>query len=176
VDGGLYTCLKYGLQPQLLTGDFDSVSEEIRKELSHIPQIYTPDQNKSDLEKAIAYLFDNGAQEITVCGAVGKRLDHTLTNICLLSRYPGKVKFETDIEICIALPQSAQLMCQPGQILSLIPISTCVQKVFTHGLKWELKGEDLSKNFVGISNICLQTMISISFEKGDLAVCMIRPE
>ena len=176
VDGGVIACLQSGYTPHLLIGDFDSISEEIRRNLSHIQQVHTPDQDQSDLEKALAYLFASGAREITVCGAVGKRLDHTLTNICLLSRYPDKVKFENDAERCFALPRSSVLKCQIGQILSLIPASTSVTKVFSQGLKWELTGQSLSKNFVGISNVCLQEKITITFESGDLIVCLVRPE
>jgi thiamine pyrophosphokinase len=174
VDGGLYTCLKYGYEPELLIGDFDSVSEACRKKYSTIQQVYTPDQNKSDLEKALAYLFDSGATEITVSAALGKRLDHTLTNICLLTRYPDRVKFETDREVCFALSSPSVLTCHVGQMLSLIPISTSVSSIFTTGLKWELKGQDLNKNYVSLSNVCLTNSISISFTSGDLVACLRR--
>lgn len=160
----------------MLIGDFDSISATVRKKFSHITQIHTPDQNQSDLEKTLAYLFDSGAEKITVCGAVGKRLDHTMTNICLLSRYPDKVHFETDAEVCVAALKTCVLKCQVGQILSLIPASTYVTQIYTQGLKWELSGQDLSKNFVGISNVCLNTEVAIRFETGDLIICMVRPE
>lgn len=176
VDGALNTCIKHGFEPDLLIGDFDSIPPSYLQKFSHIPQIHTPSQQKSDLEKTLEYLFLNGAQNITVLGAVGKRLDHTLTNICLLCRYPDKVKFETDREVCYALPKSSVLTCKIGQILSLIPVSAVVRKVVTKGLKWELKGKTLTKNFVGISNVCLHKTISISFASGDLVLCLIRPE
>lgn len=172
VDGGLYTCLKYGLKPQLLIGDFDSVSKETREECTFISQVHILDQDKSDLEKTLEYLFTLSDQEITVCGALGRRADHTLTNICLLSRYPAKVKFETDTETCFALLKSTILTCQIGQTLSLIPFSTQVEGVVTHGLKWELKGACLNKNFLSISNICLEPQVAITFAAGDLIVCL----
>lgn len=174
VDGGLFTCLQYSLEPQLLMGDFDSVSEEKRQEFSFISQIHTPDQNKSDLEKTLAHLLTLTTQEITVCGALGKRLDHTLANICLLSRYPGKVKFETDTETCFALLKSNILTCQIGQTLSLIPLSTCVSGVNTQGLEWELKNAVLDKCFFSISNVCAETQVTIELEEGDLIACLAR--
>lgn len=174
VDGGLFTCLEYGLQPQLLIGDFDSVSEKEREQFSFIPQKHTPDQNQSDLEKTLEYLLTLSPEAITVCGALGRRMDQTLTNICLLSRYPGKVKFETDHETCFALLKSNTLACQVGQTLSLIPLSTQVLGVTTQGLKWELKEATLSKHFLSISNLCLQQDIFISFSSGDLVVCLNR--
>ena len=44
-------------------------------------QVHTSDQNKSDLEKTLKYVFAEGAQTITVYERLGKRLDHTLTNL-----------------------------------------------------------------------------------------------
>jgi thiamine pyrophosphokinase len=174
VDGGLYACLQCRLEPHLMIGDFDSVSEDVRNQLSHIPQIYTYDQDCSDLEKTLAYLIQKATGTVTVCGALGKRLDHTLANICILCRYPDRVKFETDTEVCLALPKSGVLECIEGQTLSLIPVCNQAKGVVTHGLKWELSGEKLNKNFFSISNICLQPTISFSFESGDLVVCLTK--
>lgn len=172
VDGGLHVCIEYGLMPQFLIGDFDSVSQEIRKQFSTVRQIHTPDQEKSDLEKALEYLFRAGAEEINVCGAVGKRLDHTLTNICLLTRYVEKLKYVNDTEVCFALSRKTLLSAHKGQTISLIPVSTEVKNLMTRGLKWELQGATLDKNFVSISNVCMETNISITFDSGDLVVCL----
>ncbi len=176
VDGGLHICLRYGLEPDLLIGDFDSISKQTRSQLSKTLQIHTPDQGKSDLEKALEYLFQEGSDStlITVCGASGKRLDHTLTNICLLCRYPGKVKFESDTEWSMALPPSYTFTSKKGQLLSLIPVSTSAQGVVTQGLKWELNGATLDKYFVSISNVCLGDRVSITFASGNLVACFAK--
>lgn len=176
VDGGLHTCLRYGIEPDLLMGDFDSISDDTRSQLTKTLQIHTPDQGKSDLEKALEYLFQEGndTTTITVCGASGKRLDHTLTNICLLCRYPGKVKFESDTEWSMALPSSYTLVCEKGQLLSLIPTSTSAEGVVTQGLKWELTEATLDKSFVSISNVCLGTRVSIACASGNLVVCLVK--
>lgn len=178
VDGGLHSCLCYNVEPDILIGDFDSISEDTRSQLSKTLQIHTPDQGKSDLEKALEYLFHeaNDATAITVCGALGKRLDHTLTNMCLLCRYPGKVKFETDTEWSMALPRSYTFTSEKGQLLSLIAMGAPAQGVVTQGLKWELKGATLNKSFVSISNVCLGKLVSITFTSGDLVACLAKEE
>ena len=174
VDGGLYACLNAHLEPDLIIGDFDSISAEERRRFSHIPQIELADQYKSDLEKTLEYLFNLGPCEITVCGALGRRLDHTLTNTLLLCRYPEKVKFETQRELCFALSHNSTLFCQKGQTLSLIPLSTTVEGITTQGLQWELNGALLNKHFIGISNICTASSVSISFTQGDLIVSLLK--
>lgn len=172
VDGGLIVCDQMHLEPILILGDFDSAPPSLLKKYSHVRQVAMDNQNKSDLEKATESLIQNTDEPLIVCGALGKRIDHTLTNICLLSRYPGKIKFESENERCFALPKSSILTCREGQILSLIPISTQVTGITTLGLKWELKNATLDKHHVSLSNVCEQNKIEITFEEGDLLVCI----
>ena len=172
VDGGLVVCDYAKLEPDLILGDFDSAPPHLLEKYSHIPQVLTPDQNKSDLEKTVEYLFNFPIGSLTVCGALGKRIDHTLLNIELLCRYPGKMKFESENEQCFALQKSCELICRVGQTLSLIPISSQVTGIITNGLKWELKKDTLNKDFMGISNVCLQEKITIKHEEGDLLVSL----
>ncbi len=175
VDGGLQACDHAGMTPDIIFGDFDSASPSLLEKYAHVPQVATPDQEKSDLVKAVEYLFNFPFDLLTVSGALGKRIDHTLANICLLSCFPGRMKFVTDSEICFAIPKAYTLTCYPGQTLSLIPISTLVTGITTEGLKWELKNATLKKDFVGISNICCAEQVSICFGEGDLLVSIIRP-
>ncbi|MCH9625222.1 MAG: Thiamine pyrophosphokinase [Chlamydiales bacterium] len=168
VDGGLLTFLEHQIDPHLITGDFDSLPQAILQKYAHIQQIYTPNQSKSDLEKALE-LLDG---EITVLGALGARIDHALTNICLLCRYPGKVKFETESQVIFSIPNEAEIPCQEGQTLSLMPVASEVLNVKTSGLKWNLNKECLNKNFVSLSNICVHSSVTLSYTSGSLVVCM----
>ncbi len=172
VDGGLETCHAYGKTPDLITGDFDST--KLLQIYDHVEQLYTENQDKTDLEKALDYILTFPITKITVLGALGKRLDHSLTNLILLTRYPKIITFETDLESCFALDYTTDLQCQKGQTLSLIPFNGPVTGIETSGLKWELNDGTLDKEFVGISNVCLEEEISISFETGDLVCCLPR--
>jgi thiamine pyrophosphokinase len=174
LDGGLAICHRYGLKPAFLLGDFDSISAELRNLYADLPQIELPDQNKCDLEKALELLMRLSPLSITVCAALGKRLDHTLVNVCLLCRYPDRVKFETDHEISFVLPKTVHLQCKKEQTLSLIPLSSEVLGVTTEGLKWELREATLNKSFFSLSNRCVAEEISIRHAAGDLLLCLIK--
>ncbi|MCH9627586.1 MAG: hypothetical protein S4CHLAM2_12270 [Chlamydiales bacterium] len=171
VDGGLLACERADLTPDLIMGDFDSVSPELLKKYDHVQQIHTPDQNKNDLEKTLDYLAP--FHSVTVCGAVGKRLDHTLSNLYLLCRYPGKMVFESDNERCFVLEKSTTLTCKVGQTLSLFPLGEPVQGVTSKGLQWELSDVTLDKHFVSISNKCEQQEVSITYKEGALIAILI---
>ncbi len=174
LDGGGHVCDTYQIEPALLLGDFDSISPSLLKKFSHIPQIHTPDQSKCDLEKGLEYLFAHSVKRIVVLGALGKRVDHSLTNIALLSRYPNLVRFETENEICFALPKKISVPCDVGQTLSLLPQSSLVRGVSTKGLKWELNGTDLSNKSVAVSNIAMVHKVEITYEEGDILICLNR--
>ncbi len=69
VDGAIYAAAKIGLTPDILTGDFDSVRlEAVCADYPKLRVIRTPDQDKSDLEKAVDTACDLGATDITVTG------------------------------------------------------------------------------------------------------------
>lgn len=173
VDGGLATCLELGRSPSLVIGDFDSASEATLLSLEEVEKIHTPDQNYTDLEKALAFVFKRfNPSHVTVCGALGRRLDHTLTNICLLCRYPGKVSYETDSEVCFSLLKESQVECKQDQTLSLIPVGSSVTGVTTRGLKWELEEATLNTEFVCISNKAEQEQVTIRFKEGQLVICI----
>jgi thiamine pyrophosphokinase len=175
VDGGLCFCRALGIQPHLIVGDFDSCPAELLEEHRSIPQISLPaEKDQTDLEVAIEHEFDAGTETVTLFGAWGKRIDHSLTNALFLARRPGKLFMETETEIVYALSQKAQIQCGMGQTLSLIPIFGPVSGIATSGLKWELKGGRLDQNFVGISNICLKETISVEIERGIILCCLLK--
>ncbi|MCC5832948.1 MAG: thiamine diphosphokinase [Chlamydiales bacterium] len=170
IDGGLAACDHAGIEPDLILGDLDSASRRLLEKFSHVPQIETPDPNKTDLEKAVEWLLNFRFESLIVCGALGKRIDHTLTNICLLCRFPGKIKFETKNETCFALPKTSIIECKKGQKISLLPVNSEVLDLSTHGLKWEINKKTLNKDFVSISNEAVEEKIRISFKEGNLII------
>ncbi len=171
IDGGLVHCAKMGLCPSLIVGDFDSCPKEILQQYEDVPKIkLQKEKDHTDLEMAIQEI---GPKQITLYGAWGGRIDHSLTHILLLVRYPG-MKIETENEILFSFDKRVQIHCYPGQTLSLIPIYGPVSGIYTKGLKWELKDGTLDRNFIGISNIALQEQIDICIESGSLVCSLIK--
>lgn len=172
IDGGLLYCEQMKLTPSLILGDFDSASPALLQKYSTVSQWRNEDQNTTDLEKGLDFLAQFPLEKISVYGALGKRIDHTLTNITLLSRFPGKVLFETEKETLFVIDRKVSLTCYKGQTLSLIALNGNVTGITTSGLKWELENATLNKSFIGISNITSQETVHIAYETGDLLVCI----
>jgi|GEM_PF-2284536 len=80
---GAYDYVKtWGVTIDTILGDFDSTQHP-----THSPRfVHTPDQNKTDLHKAIEYADKQGATEIIIFNALGNAMSHTLHNLRLLKR------------------------------------------------------------------------------------------
>ena len=167
VDGGLEFCAENDIVPDAIMGDFDSISPALRHAYRAVPQMEMPWQDKSDLEKALQYLFSFPIETVTVWGALGKRTDHTLANLCFLARYPNRLFYETDEELAFALLHTSTIECKEGQRISLLPLGKVVG-VQTSGLQWEVPHQDLDRDFFSLSNVAMQDQVHISFEVGDL--------
>lgn len=171
VDGGSHFCAKNNIIPDLITGDFDSTSLEVLEKFHDVMKLSTPSQDKSDLEKTLEFIFSYSVRKVAVWGATGGRMDHTLANICLLARYPGKLFYESEEETCFVLSAVNQISCEVGQRLSLIPLGL-VRGVRSKGLQWELKENDMNQLFFSLSNVCVVEKVEISLIDGDLIACL----
>ena len=175
VDGGANHCHEMGLQPDLILGDFDSVDSLVLKTFKEVPQTrYPTDKDKTDLELVLELVFHPQIEEITIFGALGGRTDFTLANLILLSRYPGKVFFESESERIFMIPKRVEMNAMPGQTISLIPLNGPVKGIHTEGLKWPIENGTLDKNFIGISNEAADSLVTISLKEGYLLCCLNR--
>lgn len=106
VDGGLNHCDKMNVTPNWVVGDFDSVAPAVlNKFQASVPGVALPRaKDCTDLEAAIekAKNVDAYAQMIIWAG-LGGRLDHTLGNIFVLMRYPGRLFLESEQQVLFSV-------------------------------------------------------------------------
>jgi len=175
VDGGLKHCATLGVTPILLIGDMDSVDPMDKKRFPTLRElILDRDKDHTDLEVALSLLIKKQPKSITIFGGLGGRVDHTIANLLLLTRYPGKVFLETETEILGAIDKILQFDTKPGQILSFIPINGTVYGVTTDGLKWEMRGQILDKSCISISNEAIGNEVVINVKQGDLLYSIVK--
>jgi thiamine pyrophosphokinase len=177
-DGAAHRAVGLGLTPAIICGDFDSANVDIaRGEFPEAEFLPTPDQERGDLEKAVLLALDRGATAITILGAGGGRMDHTLANFALLLRY-------TERPICIAdeygttysvagteaRPGALTLSVSPGDTLSLISFDGAASVTLT-GTKWLLQDERLPVGTHGIGNLAEAERVEVRVRGGALFVC-----
>ncbi|CCB90049.1 thiamine diphosphokinase [Simkania negevensis] len=169
VDGGLHHCAALGVTPLFLIGDMDSVEPDMKAKFPNVKELkFKRDKDATDLELALEFLIKKNPKSITIFAGFGDRVDHSLSNLVLLSRYPGKVFLETEIEILGVIDERLELATHAGQTVSLIPMNGPALGITTDGLKWELKDDILDKSFVGISNEAVGTSVLVTLKAGDL--------
>lgn len=173
VDGGLRYCEAMGIWPDFIIGDFDSVDSALFEKYRDIPhQIFPVDKDHTDLELGIHKALSMNAQSVILFAALGKRADHTLYNLHLLAKLPGKLRIETESETLYAITDQVVISCTPGQTLSLLPLNEKAEGVNSEGLKWELQEAVINKDFMSISNVALSSKVKISIRKGILLLCL----
>jgi thiamine pyrophosphokinase len=140
-DGGADHLARLGLRPAAVIGDLDSISPETRAWLGEALLIERPDQDRTDLDKALEYAFDDlGVDRLTVLAAVGGRLDHDLGNLGLLARLAmgEKLIFEDAGHRILAVAGEAELVAQPGETWSFWTYDPSV-RVTVDGVRWPIE-------------------------------------
>ncbi|MDW7673522.1 MAG: thiamine diphosphokinase [Bacillota bacterium] len=179
-DGGTNYAFDMGLTPHLVIGDMDSVEKNLLKELddSRIKiRKYPSEKDESDLELAINYAIGMKPKEILIFGALGKRVDHLFANITLLM-LPLKHGIRTMLvdqahEVYVA---SAELTIagEPGDYVSLFPLTEEVIGVTTTGLKYVLNNAPLFAGASrGLSNELTGSAAKITLIRGYLLVIKV---
>lgn len=168
-DGGANSLHALGMTCHAIIGDFDSIDADALPGIERIP---TPDQEHTDLDKAIEHLITIGYRQIAMIGVTGTRLDHSFGALEMLIKY-GRIallRLIDDVGCACLAGDEVTFNVVPGQTVSLLPIGT-VESVNTEGLKWNLKGEKLASGVRdGISNVALGDSVTVRTRGGNLVV------
>lgn len=173
LDSAIERVLELEIKVDVLLGDFDRGFDPhyyLEKQYP-LEIVHTPDQNKTDLEKAFDYLIEKGHKAVNVIWATGKRADHTITNITNIVRYREHLKIVIldDHSKIFLLPKHFQKWYTKDSIISLIPIGE-VTGIHSDNLFYPLTNDTLTIGFrTGSSNHAKEDgIVTIDHENGDL--------
>ncbi|MBQ2802605.1 MAG: thiamine diphosphokinase [Lachnospiraceae bacterium] len=185
VDGGLSYVGILGVEPDIIIGDFDSVSEQEREAIKslkeQIPEriIQLPvEKDDTDMLAALKHGLSLGYQDFRIYAGTGGRFDHTLANIqCLLYlKKHGATGYLVDGTGMILVLQNEAVHFQKNLegYLSLFSLGKEARGVAIEGMKYTLTDYTITNDFpIGISNEFIGEEAVISVEDGEL-VCMIQ--
>jgi thiamine pyrophosphokinase len=178
-DGGAARALAWGLAPDLVIGDMDSLGEEEQKTLATKGcqfVVHPRAKDETDLELALTYAAQEPVREILILGALGGRLDHTVANLLLLT-LPELEGISVRIiagggqALLVRSGEAATLEGSPGDLVSLLPLGGDVHGVTTSGLTWRLQGDTLRFGLTrGVSNELTEPVARIEVGSGYLLV------
>jgi thiamine pyrophosphokinase len=169
-DGGANIALKFGVVPDAIVGDLDSIHAEALVRFRRVPTYEDRDEETTDLEKAILWAIKAKFDHITVVGATGKRIDHSVGNLGVLAKYypDAIIRFIDDLGEISYIGRELKFEAKKGDVISLIPLSRC-EGIVTEGLRYALEGEALELGVrEGTSNVVVNSPVSIKVKKGYL--------
>lgn len=179
-DGGTRHAIMLGLTPNMVIGDFDSITKEERRKMEElgVEIVQHPtDKNETDLELAINHALTINPDQILILAALGGRMDQTLANIALLSHsslVTRHLKLTDGVEELFFCRDQAKVTGRSGDIVSLIPWQGEVTGVFTENLRWNLNHETLYPDKTrGISNEMTADTATVSIKSGLLLITHI---
>lgn len=182
-DGGAARALSAGVRLQVVVGDMDSLAPDALDSLRQAgAEILTLPSRKdeTDLELALLEAVRRGADDITIAGALGGRLDHTLGNVYLLTmpQLRGKRVRLVDGRVeAFVVWERAEIRGARGDTVSLIPLTPEVRGIETEGLEYPLRHESLFMGpGRGISNVLLGSVARVSTVDGILLAVVIHKE
>lgn len=180
VDKGLEVLYQLGVIPNYVVGDFDSVDAEILKFYQNKTQVtfhkYNPEKDNTDTDIALQLAIQLNSSTITIMGALGKRMDHALSNIHILNdALEAKIPCQiVDAYNKIYLVKNNITLYKNrtyGKYISLIPLTSTVEGLTLTGFKYLLKNDSLLiGKSLGVSNEIVEDVARIELKKGILIV------
>ena len=173
VDGGFAHLASVGRAPDVALGDFDSLgyvpqAEEVEAHPTH--------KDEADLELAFRRAAACGFESVCVFGALGGRLDHTISNLQTAVRFAeGGMDVAFYGLDCVARvivgPGACELPALESGCVSVFAVTDEAVGVTETGMEYGLDGATISNRVpIGLSNELIGKPARISVERGTLLV------
>ena len=169
-DKGYEALSAYGVPPDLVVGDFDSLGHKPNH--PNVVQLPTA-KDDTDMVYALREGLNRGYRRFVLLGGVGGRLEHTLANLQALAWLTTQgAQGILAGEGTVATVLHDETMVFPSGLsgfLSTFCLSGEVHGVTLKNLKFELEGQTLSVSFpLGVSNEFLDKPAQVTVQDGTL--------
>lgn len=180
-DSGYTSAKKFGVTPDLVIGDFDSLAPDFREseELSRIQKITaSPIKDDTDTQLAVETAISQGATKIIILGGLGGRVDHTLSNIFLLEYLlekgiDGRISDgKNRIGIIVADGEKKSVRVKKEyEYLSLVSLSDVCRGVSVSGVFYPLENAEITRKYTyAVSNKITADFAEISICDGKMLI------
>ena len=178
VDKGTEALAHLEIHPNYIVGDFDSIDKDVLEKFEKTDieiKRLIPEKDLTDTQSALELAIELKSIDITIIGAIGTRMDHTIANIYILKEaldknIPAKIINDNN-EICLINKSTKIHRDCSYKYISLIPLTTEVTGVTIKGMKYPLKDYTMTiGNSLGVSNEQIEPIAEISLQKGILVI------
>jgi thiamine pyrophosphokinase len=181
-DRGLDHADRYGIVPDLVIGDCDSVSsvnlEKIRRgEIKS--ECYPKEKDDTDTILAMKHAVDLGYKDIRIICAFGRRPDHAFSNIQTAhygAEHGALVRiYDEETEVIVFSSGTVTVPRKDGYGLSVFSLTDVCRSVSIRGTKYELEDGELTNSFpLGQSNEFKSDFAQITLSQGVIMIIICK--
>ena len=148
IDGGGH---QKGIKPDVIIGDLDSIQNVVQKRVEEVVKI--PEQNSTDLEKALKWCEKHGTESVDIVGIEGGDLTHELALFPAISSLisPMDVIVLMQRGLIANVTNTRTIKAAPKTKFSLLPFSGPVN-LSLQGSTWPYVGELIPTSTRGFRN------------------------
>ncbi|MDO4913874.1 MAG: thiamine diphosphokinase, partial [Bifidobacteriaceae bacterium] len=178
-DGGYNHTQQLHVTPNILVGDFDSITTDLRDIPDSVQVIDMPaEKDDTDLSASVKIAWNQGIRVFHIYAAMGNRIDHTLSNIQQLAyiAQSGGIAFMYGEDTILCAIHNNSLTFSPtampvGSIFSILSHSDISRGVTIRNLKYVLENGELDNiSKMGSCNEFISKETTISVEEGTLLI------
>lgn len=176
-DKGLEVLYKCNIKPNYIIGDFDSINKNVLENYKKDNNVkiisLNPEKDYTDTHMALKLAIELKSNDITIVGAIGTRVDHTLANINIL-----KEALDNEVTCKIINENNYISLIDKTTIIekdyrykyvSLIPITTVAKGITLQGFKYSLHNATMKiGESIGVSNEQIEQLAKVSIKEGIL--------
>ena len=177
-DGGYDIAMNFGVVPNLLIGDFDSVKSDLPEGVETIR--LKVEKDDTDTLAAVREGLRRGYREFELFGALGgKRFDHSFANLCVLQYIASQdckaVIFDGPNRAFLLRSGRLTLSGMKDATLSVFPFGCASCEVTYSGLQYPLKHAALHSEIpLGVSNRIVKDTAQITVHSGSALILVQR--
>ena len=171
-DSGIYHAERYGLKPDFIVGDMDSVknAEDIEKHNYAEIREYSRDKDYTDTELGFFLLKERGCDKVVIIGAGGGRTDHLLAVFSMFYRDIHPDLWIMKSEAVTSVDEKISFKAEKGENISFFPVSAEETRMKSSGLVWELDNLVWKPGDTGISNRASAGIVTVEMVSGRLVM------
>lgn len=173
-DAGYRTCLREGIIPGLVLGDFDSMEQPA--DFANVCRVPV-EKDDTDTMLAVKTALEQGCDEVYLYGGTGgKRLDHTLANLqtLLYLRRNGARGFLYDDDFVWTAVENESFVIEKTVewgLFSAFCLGERAEGVCLTGFQYPLENGCLTPEFpLGVSNHILDSVAEVSVRSGAMVI------
>lgn len=175
IDGGADYARFYGIIPDVVIGDMDSIQPDTLVEAAQTA-VFTSKEDDTDTRMAVEYALQRGATSVDILCGTGNRLDHTQANLLLLAWLAGQeiparlVDANNLVQVCTRRLVLEKNGC-PYVYISILSLGCGAEGVTLEGFRYPLRNQSIPAYWTqGISNQLEADRGTVEVQSGMLLV------